>query len=61
MNNEQKAALYDQYLREHDAKAREVSVLRSKFDLTRDDESKIKELKMEMDGIQKKASDLGSI
>ena len=53
MNNEQKAALYDQYLREHDAKAREVSVLRSKFDLTRDDESKIKELKMEMDGIQK--------
>lgn len=61
MNNEMKAKLYDQLLAEHDKKAREVSLLQSKFDLTREDEQRIKLLKSEMNEIQRKASSLGSL
>ena len=59
--NEEKAKMYDQLLKEYDVKAREVSILRSEFDLTKGDELKIKELKREMDVIQRKASKLGSL
>jgi hypothetical protein len=59
--NEEKAKLYDQLLAEHDNKAREVSLIQSKFDLTRDDDKKIKELKTEMAEIQRKAMSLGSL
>lgn len=61
MNNEMKAKLYDQLLAEHDKKAREVSLIQSKFDLTREDEQRIKLLKSEMNEIQRKASSLGSL
>jgi len=59
--NEDKAKMYDQLLREYDVKAREVSILRSEFDLTKSDELKIKELKKEMEIIQRKATNLGSL
>mgnify|MGYP001566778359 CR=1 FL=1 len=59
--NEEKAKMYNQLLKEYDAKAREVSILRSEFDLTKSDELKLKELKKEMDVIQRKASNLGSL
>jgi hypothetical protein len=59
--NEEKAKMYNQLLKEYDVKAREVSILRSEFDLTKADELKIKELRKEMDVIQRKASNLGSL
>jgi hypothetical protein len=59
--NEDKAKLYDQLLKEYDVKAREVSILKGEFELTRADELKIRELKVEMDAIQKKAMNLGSL
>ena len=61
MSNEEKARLYDQLLAEHDVKAREVSLIQSKFDLTREDGQKIKQLKSEMAEIQRKAMSLGSL
>ena len=61
MNNEQRAKVYDQLLADHDVKAREVSLIQSKFDLTREDEQKIKQLKNEMMEIQRKAMSLGSL
>jgi hypothetical protein len=61
MDNQAKAKLYDQLLAEHDVKAREVSLIQSKFDLTREDEQKIKQLKNEMVEIQRKAMSLGSL
>lgn len=61
MSNEEKAKIYDQLLIEHDKKVREVSVIQSKFDLTREDEQKIKQLKSEMMEIQRKATSLGSL
>lgn len=61
MSNEEKAKLYDQLLVEHDVKAKEVSLIQSKFDLTREDEQKIKQLKFEMAEIQRKAMSLGSL
>lgn len=61
MSNEEKAKFYDQLLIEHDKKVREVSLIQSKFDLTKEDEKKIKELKSEMTEIQRKASSLGSL
>jgi len=57
---EEKAKIFDKLLLEHDKLSREVSILNSKFDLTREDENKIKTLKKEMDAIQRKAADLGS-
>lgn len=59
MNREEKAEMYEQYLREHDEKARQVSLIKSKFDLSREDENKIKELQKEMDQLQRKAASLG--
>jgi len=59
--NEDKAKLYDQLLKEYDVKAREVSVLKGEFELTRADELRMRELKIEMDTIQKKAMNLGSL
>lgn len=61
MDNEIKAKIYDQLLVEHDKKTREVSVIQSKFDLTKADIEKVKELKNEMLEIQKKAMSLGSL
>jgi hypothetical protein len=61
MDNEMKAKLYDQLLSEHDKKIRQVSLIQSKFDLTKEDEQKIKQLKSEMLEIQRKASSLGSL
>jgi hypothetical protein len=60
-SNEEKARLYDQLLVEHDKKAREVSLIQSNFDLTKEDEKEIKRLKAEMDEIQRKAMSLGSL
>ena len=59
--NEDKAKLYDQLLKEYDVKAREVSILKGEFELTRADELRMRELKIEMDAIQKKAMNLGSL
>jgi hypothetical protein len=61
MDNELKARLYDQLLAEYDKKASQVSSIQSKFDLTREDEKKIKQLKEEMNEIQRKAMSLGSL
>lgn len=61
MTNEQKAAEYDKLLREHDKKSTEVSGLQNKIDQTREDKLKIKELKIEMAQIQKKANNLHSL
>ena len=61
MTNEQKAAEYDRLLREHDKKSTEVSSLQNKIDQTREDKERIKQLKMEMAQIQRKASNLGSL
>ena len=48
MNREQKAKMFETLLLEHDKLSRQVSVLQSKFDLTREDEKKIEELKKEI-------------
>ena len=61
MNNEQKAKIYDQILREHDEMARQVSTIKNKFDLTREDEKQMESLKKEMDLLQRKAMSLGSL
>ena len=55
-----KAQMFDQLLTEHDKLSREVSILQSKFDLTREDQKKIESLKKEMDLLQRKAAALGS-
>ena len=59
--NEEKAKMYDQLLKEYDVKAREVSILKSKFDLTGEEQKQIKTIKEEMDLIQRKAMNLGSL
>ncbi len=56
---QRKAALYESYLRDYDKKAAEVSSIKSKFDLSKDDEKRIEELNREMDLIQRKAAALG--
>ena len=61
MTNEEKALLYDSLLKEHDVKVRQVSVLKSKFDLTVEDEKKIKQIKSEMAVIERKANSLGGV
>lgn len=60
MEREKKAAMFDSLLTEHDKLSREVSMIQSKFDLTREDEKKIEGLKREMDLLQRKAAALGS-
>jgi cell shape-determining protein MreC len=61
MDNQQKANLYEQFLREYDEKARQVSLINSKFDLTKEDQKEIESLKKEMSVIKQKATSLGSI
>lgn len=61
MTNDEKAAEYDRLLKEHDEKSTEVSSLLNKIDQTREDKVKIKELKMEMAQIQRKANNLHSM
>jgi hypothetical protein len=61
MNNEEKAMLYDQYLAEYDKKATEVSRIKTGFDLTTEDQKRIKQLKSEMDDLQRKAMSLGTL
>jgi hypothetical protein len=61
MDNEQKAKMYDKLLIEYDQKAREVSLIRSKFDLTKEDNKKIESLQKEMNDLQRKAMSLGSL
>lgn len=56
---EKKAAMFDNLLLEHDKLSREVSLLQSKFDLTREDEKKVDELKKQMQALQNKAARLG--
>ena len=58
LSNDEKAKAYDRLLMEHDEKARQVSLIQSKFDLSREDNDNIKTLKREMDLIQRKAVDL---
>jgi hypothetical protein len=57
---EQKAKMFESLLIEHDKLSREVSLIQSKFDLSKEDQKKINELKKEMDGIQRKAYNLGT-
>lgn len=61
MDNEQRAKLYDQLLREYDEKARQVSLINSKFDLSKEDEKQIDSLRKEMNDLQRKAMSLGSL
>lgn len=61
MNTQEKAKLYDQLLAEYDEKARKVSLIKSRFDLTREDEKEITKLKKEMSEIERRANSLGSI
>lgn len=61
MTNADKARLYDKLLIEYDQKAREVSLIKSKFDLSREDNKKIEDLQKEMDDLQRKAMSLGSL
>jgi 2-phosphoglycerate kinase len=56
---EKRAGLYESYLRQHDALAREVSELQSKFDLSVADNAEIKKKQTEMLGIQRKSQQLG--
>jgi len=57
---EQKARIFDSLLLEHDKYSRELSQIKSNFNLTKDDEKKIKELEQKMDGLQRKAAGLGN-
>ena len=57
---EQKARIFDSLLLEHDKYSRELSQLKSNFNLTKDDEKKIKELEQKMEGVQRKAAGLGN-
>lgn len=61
MDNQEKARMYDRLLLEYDQKAREVSLIKSKFDLTREDNQKIDQLQKEMNELQRKAMSLGSL
>lgn len=57
---EEKAKMFDNLLLEHDKLSRQVSLIQSKFDLSKDDEKKIKDLKKQMQELQNKAARLGS-
>jgi hypothetical protein len=59
MEREKKAQVFESLLLEHDKLSREVSMIQSKFDLTREDEKKIEELKKQMNALQMKAARLG--
>lgn len=57
---EQKAKAFDALLLEHDKLSREVSLIQSKFNLSAEDDKRIKQLKREMQAIQDRAAKLGS-
>lgn len=57
---EEKAKIFDSLLLEHDKLSRKVSIINSKFDLSKEDEREIRELKSQMDALQRKAANLGS-
>jgi hypothetical protein len=59
LTREQKAELYEKYLREYDEKARQVSLIKSKFDLSKEDEKNIENLQREMANLQQQAFSLG--
>lgn len=59
LSREEKAQKYEQYLRQYDEKARKVSLIESKFDLSKEDQSNIEELKKEMAKLQQEAHSLG--
>lgn len=59
-SREEKAKIFDSLLLEHDKLSREVSLIQSKFNLSKEDQMKINELKRQMDGLQRKAANLGS-
>jgi hypothetical protein len=59
MEREKKAAMFDSLLTEHDKLSREVSMIQSKFDLSREDEKKIEDLKNKMQALQMRAARLG--
>lgn len=61
MTNEERGREFDRLLQEFDMKAREVSLIKSKFDLSKEDSQKIEKLEREMDVIQRKAHSLGSL
>ena len=61
MTNDEKAKYYDQLLSEYDKRATQVSNLQNQFDLTKEDQQKIKQLKTEMADLQRKAMSLGSL
>jgi GTP-binding protein EngB required for normal cell division len=56
---EKRARLYDTYLRDYDKLAREVSVIKGKFDLTKEDQVKIDSLTKQMKTIMNEAQKLG--
>ena len=58
MNNTEKAALYDQLLRDHDRKATQVRELETNITPGPDDQKKISELKAEMVILESKATKL---
>lgn len=57
---EQKAREFDALLLEHDKLSREVSLIQSKFNLSKEDEKKINDLKRQMNALQVRATNLGS-
>jgi septal ring factor EnvC (AmiA/AmiB activator) len=54
-----RAELYETYLRQYDERARKVSLIKSKFDLSKQDETEIRSLEKEMAELQRKAFSLG--
>jgi cell division protein FtsB len=58
MNNTEKAALYDQLLREHGRKATQVRALEVDIQPAPDQQEKITQLRKEMVDLEKRATDL---
>jgi hypothetical protein len=58
MNNTEKAALYDQLLRDHGRKATQVRELETNITPAPDDQQKIAELKSEMNILESRATKL---
>jgi hypothetical protein len=57
---EQKAKLYESYLREHDELARKVSILKSVFDPSKEELRQIEDITKQMKLIRLKAEQLGN-
>jgi hypothetical protein len=58
MTNEEKAREYDSLIGQYDKLAREVSLIKSKFDLSTEDEKKVSTLKQQMSELERKANNL---